>query len=72
MARERNPIVQLITRSRRKLRPDDPREGWRSGGSGAWKTLLIVLLVGTLTVAHLLGAGQSFPTLVDFLRGEGG
>lgn len=54
MTRNRNPIVQLITRSR---------------GSGAWKTLLLVVLVGILTVAHLLGAGQSFPTLVDFFAG---
>ena len=71
MARKRNPIFQWIRRIRYGLRPDDPR-GWRAGDSGAWKTLLIVLLVGTLTVAHLLGAGQSFPTLVDFLRGEAG
>ena len=71
MARKRKSLVQLIARSRHRLRPDDPH-GWRPGGSGAWKTLLVVILVGTLTVAHLLGAGQSFPTLVDFLRGEGG
>jgi len=42
---------------------------WPFGRSGAWRTVLLVVLVGLLTAAHLMGLGRSFPTLVDFLGG---
>lgn len=54
-----------------------PPKGWRRVTrfipyGGRRSTILLLALVGALTVAHLMGYGQAFPTLDGFLSGRTG
>lgn len=68
MSFRRNNIVHFGKRKRRKTRSPG-RRSWRHVRLDRWSTLVVLTLVGILTIAHLLGYGAYYPTLVDMLTG---